>query len=820
MGYDAGKPPAVELDPLHEEWLRKESAISVEVIKKSGVYTITDAKDASKLLGRGAKYWPAHLPVLIFPYRLPFLTDPVRFRGKPTKAFETPKSDGSVSLAKYVEAKGSPVHIYFGPSLLNGRARTDVEVPLLVTEGERKCLSAESHGFSCIAVSGVSQWHQRGQESLHSDFSHVMLDGREVFLVFDADALTNKDVRREELALGRKLLAAGAKVYVVRLPAEAPKLDDFLACREVTEFAALIEDARQHGKVVDQTQPQGVPAPATEMTDLANAERFAKQHGDELRFCEQTQTWYVWTGLRWEIDSTGAVVRRAMKTVRKIYEEADSLKAEDARNAMRVHARKSEAQARINAIVKLAGALKRIAVKLDAFDADPWLLNVENGTVDLRTGELRDHDRGDLITKVAPVHYDIDAKHDKWARFLDGISNGNAEIVDFLARAVGYSLTGDTREDKYFVLYGPAKRGKSTFVGIVEAVLGDYARTADPSTFMASPMSVGGDKPRPDLVRLMGARIVVSKEIEIGAKMNEALVKTITGGDVIAVRDLHSRHLEMRPTYKLWFVVNDCPVVRGDDTGMWRRILRVPFDKKVENPEEGFREAMIQEPELRSAVLAWAVSGVRMWREGGLNVPKAIADSTAEYRAEMDHTSEFFSRKCLFDSEARVSRKALRKAYTEWCEEHGYSPLGARRFASNLRDHVRDNNFNPADADTTVREEHRVLDGWKFVRLLTDSELASCERWGGRYVVHSGHQQDEERREKGDVGRSEVFSAYDKNPSQASINAPNHINSPYIPTEKEKGKESKELVRSDNVGSSEKDPTISQAEKGWRKWEP
>ena len=750
--------------------LTKGSAISPDVVTRARLYSEPDARAATKLLGRAPKYWEGHLPVLVYPYHLPFSRDPVRFRGKPAKPFESAREDGSVSLQKYVEAKGSPVHLYFGPSLLEGRALKDAAIPLWITEGEKKCLSAESHGLACLAVSGVNQWHEKGQKTLHPDFAHVALEGRHVMLAFDRDALSNRLVRDQEIALGRMLIAAGARVFVVRFPEDAPKLDDFLARHELTELAALVEDAKKRGEIAKEIRSSGAPPPATELTDLANAERFARLHGEELRYCEQTSCWYAWTGKRWERDQTQMVVRRAMATVRSIYAEADAISDEDARNAIRAHARRSESQGRIVAIIKLAGALRSLSISFEKFDADPWLLNCENGTVDLRTGQLLEHQRSRFITKLAPVHFDPAATHERWDNFLEHVTDGDSAVSDFLARAVGYSLTGDTREDKFFFIFGPPGRGKSTFVGAVEAALGDYARASDVSTFLASPhQSGGGDRPRPDLVRLAGARICICREIDHGAKLAEGLVKTITGGDVITVRDLHSRPLELRPTFKLWLVANDPPTIRSDDAGMWRRVVRVPFTRVVENPEQGFREALMGEPELRTAVLAWAVRGVGAWLEGGLQIPDAVRDSTADYRAEMDPVGEFFERHCVFEEETRCARKELRKAYEEWCKDEGQQPLGARRFSAALRDKVRDLGFDERALEVNIKVDHKWADGWRHVRLVTDLErsMERAERaWGRRPKVHG----EAGLGTWGPVGTSKVSSTYARPLKQASPN--------------------------------------------------
>lgn len=739
MSDDVKEGDALGLAPAHIEELCKGSAISLDVLRRAGVYAIGDAKAAAKLLGRRAQDWEERVPAWIAPYRLPFHDDPVRFRGKPAKPFETPKEDGSVSLAKYVEPKGSPVHLYFGPSLLEGRALKDTSIPLWITEGEKKCLSAESAGLSCIAVSGVNQWHRKGETSLHPDFAHVALSGREVFLCFDRDALQNHLVLKEEKALGRALLAAGAKVYVVRLPEDAPKLDDFFVRHEREEVVGLMQHARERGAVAAVVQAVGAPAFATEMSDLGNAQRFARDHGGTIRYCEQTGQWFLWTGTHWAADISGAVYRRAFRTVEGIYGEADALANDDARRVMRKHAQASQNAGRINAMIALARSFKTIAITHDAFDASPWLLNVMNGTIDLRTGELGPHVPENLITRLAPVHFEADAKHERWDAFMDGISDGDAEVSEFLQRAVGYSLTGDVREDKLFFLYGPPGRGKSTFVGAIEAALGDFAKTADISTFLANP-NAGGDKARPDIVRLAGARIVVCKEISAGAKIDEGLVKTVTGGDVVTVRALHKAPFEMRPSFKLWLVANDPPMVRGDDDGMWRRIVRVPFLREVSSPDKGLREALLTDPELRSAIFAWAVAGVRKWLEAGLAQPQAIAESTAAYRAEMDPAGEFLEQLCVVEGEAKVTRKALREAYESWCREEGHSPVGARRFAAAVHKRLAAHGNRKSEETYTVRDvDGKPARAWRFLRLKTDLERVSESAWGARHEVAGTH---------------------------------------------------------------------------------
>lgn len=235
----------------------KASAISPAVAVAQKLYSVSDAKAASKLFGRTPKQWEGHLPVLVFPYWLPLQRDPVLVRGKPAKAFEVPQKDRSVKLAKYVQAKDSGAHIMLGPSLVQGAAAQDVSIPLVITEGEKKMLAAESAGFSAIALPGVNQWHLKGEKRLHFYFVHLALVARVVFLCFDADSLQNKDVRKQELEFGRALEAAGARVFIVRFPAHASKLDDFLATHEITELHQLFEDAKKRGALPPDTSSAG-----------------------------------------------------------------------------------------------------------------------------------------------------------------------------------------------------------------------------------------------------------------------------------------------------------------------------------------------------------------------------------------------------------------------------------------------------------------------------------------------------------------------------------------------------------------------------------
>ena len=268
------------------------------------------------------------------------------------------------------------------------------------------------------------------------------------------------------------------------------------------------------------------------------------------------------------------MLRLAKDTVTSIYSEAAEAPDEKTRTELATWALRSEAVERIKAMLSLAESEPDIPVEPKCLDADPMLLNCDNGTVDLHTGKLREHRRQDLITKLALVIYDLDARSDLWDEFLSEATGGDDALVIFLQRAAGYSLTGDTSEEVLFFIHGPQAAGKSTFVEAIKTVLGGYATTADFEAFL-SRREVGG--PRNDIARLAGSRFVASIEVDEGKKLAEGLVKMLTGGDTVTARKLYQEAFEFRPTFKLWLAANHTPRVREDDEAMWRRILTVPF---------------------------------------------------------------------------------------------------------------------------------------------------------------------------------------------------------------------------------------------------
>ena len=419
-------------------------------------------------------------------------------------------------------------------------------------------------------------------------------------------------------------------------------------------------------------------------SDYGNALRLIKLHGEDIHYCERLGGWFIWAGTRWVLDTEGQIERFAKDVPASLY--ADAAQADgDERKAIAKRALRAESASAKKGLLDMAWSEPGIPVPPEAFDADPWLFNCLNGTVDLRTGLLHEHDREDLVTKVAPVFYDPNAVLPLWDNFLATTTKDNLELIRFLQLCVGYSLTGSTCEEKLFFVHGPAATGKSTFMEAIKAVMGEYARTASFDSFLRQDRT---GAPRDDIAGLAGARLVASIEVEKGKKLADGLVKQITGGDTVTARFLYHKEFEYRPAFKLWLVANDAPQATDSDTGLWRRILRVPFEHEIPEADRDPQvKATLTNIELAGpAILAWAVRGCLEWQRIGLAIPQVVRKATEAYRDDNDPLREFYTECCIFDPQAQVTRAMIWDNYQQWARENGErNPINAKELADRLR---------------------------------------------------------------------------------------------------------------------------------------
>jgi putative DNA primase/helicase len=419
------------------------------------------------------------------------------------------------------------------------------------------------------------------------------------------------------------------------------------------------------------------------LTEVDAGMALARRFSDIIRYCAKARDggWYVWDGTRWMHDADSA-------TVFNLAEDCTIMIAGSAEDQTDLAERKRLLDFAISLrrvrvlknMVEVASKHPKIAIaEPDEFDADAWLFNAANGTINLKNGTRRQPDRDDLITKISEVPYQYDAQCPRWERFLTEIFGGDAETISFVQRAVGYSLTGSNSEQCIFVLHGSGANGKSTFMGILEKLLGDYGQAAEPATFLER--EVGG--PRNDLAALRGARFVSAIETSQRSNMAEALIKALTGGDKISARFLFKEGFQFEPKFKIWLATNHKPIIRGTDLGIWRRIRLIPFDQRFEGDRDDRALRSKLEAEL-PGILAWAVEGCLNWQERGLGSSESVAKATASYRTEMDTLAAYLDERCHQAQGARVGASELYRDYRAWAESNGEKPMSQKWFGLRL----------------------------------------------------------------------------------------------------------------------------------------
>jgi putative DNA primase/helicase len=379
------------------------------------------------------------------------------------------------------------------------------------------------------------------------------------------------------------------------------------------------------------------------------------------------------------IDDAGQVELLAKDTVKNIYAEAARETSESRRKELAKWALSSESRQRLSAMVALAQSEPGIPIKHDEPNRNRWLINCLNGTLDLRTGELKPHDRADLITKIAPVEYRMGAPCPNWLSFLNMIFEGNQDLIAFVQRAVGYSLTGITDERCMFILWGKGKNGKSTFLETIGRMMGDYAEKTTAETLLTTRQT---NIPN-DIARLQGARFVRASESEHGRYLAEARIKEMTGQDMIAARFLFSEWFSFIPEFKIWLGTNHKPVIRGTDEAIWDRIKLIPFTVRIDNPKPR-REIDAMFSEELAGIFSWAVEGCMEWQDHGLGVAEEVRKATAEYRYEMDNIGRFIEECCEVGEYFRTPSSELYEAYKAWAEDVGVEVLSSQSFGRRL----------------------------------------------------------------------------------------------------------------------------------------
>lgn len=420
------------------------------------------------------------------------------------------------------------------------------------------------------------------------------------------------------------------------------------------------------------------------LTDAGNAELLAHLHGARLRYDHRRQRWLHFGGHHWRPDLDGQTLRLAKNTTRERLRLAADIDGKDQREKAAKFAIASENRQRLEAMLALAQAEPPVADLGDGWDADPMLLGVANGVVDLRTGVLRDGRPDDRITLTSPVAYDPHAVAERWEQFLAEIFDGSQAIIHFVQRASGYSLTGNTSEHALFLNYGTGSNGKSVYLNMIRRVAGGYGHNLP---FTALELATRTQIPA-DIAQLPSRRLVTSSETTDGARLNEARIKMLTGGDPVTAAEKFKAPFTFLPVCKLWLAVNHLPDVKDDSDGFWRRMRVIPFRKQFKGDEI---DPMLEKKLAAEmpGILAWMVRGAMAWARDGLTTPQGVVMATDAYRTESDPLNEFLADCCVLHQDAEVGAGPLFKRYGTWADDQGLrgrERLGSRTFGSRVKE--------------------------------------------------------------------------------------------------------------------------------------
>lgn len=410
-------------------------------------------------------------------------------------------------------------------------------------------------------------------------------------------------------------------------------------------------------------------------TDIANAHRLADAHGSDIRFTE-ARGWLVWDGQRWGTDESGIRVQGLAKaTAANILTEGNG---DDDQPTLR-HARRSQSRGGIEAMIYLVRSEPGIFAPMSGFDSNPWLLNVANGTLDLKAGLLRPHRREDHLTKLVPIDFDETADCPRWVEFLDRVTGQNEELRAYLQRLAGYLLTGVTTEQSFHFLYGEGANGKSVFCEIIALLLGEYAMIAQPQMIMARRHSGVPN----DIARLKGMRTVLMNETSQESRFDEARLKDLTGTDSLTGRFLNREFFDFAPTHKLLLRGNHKPTIVGTDNGIWRRLHLVPFTVSIPEPEQD-RHLLEKLRRELPGILRWALVGCLEWQRLGLAPPPMITQAVDDYRQESDTLGRFIEEHCQPSPDAQTKTSAFFGQYRDYCQQLGERSLSQRDVAGEM----------------------------------------------------------------------------------------------------------------------------------------
>lgn len=534
-------------------------------------------------------------------------------------------------------------------------------------EGEKDVHALEKFGLVATTSGSASSWKPRFTQGLEGL-------GRAV-IIPDND----KPGRKYAEQIAESLQDVAGELKVLNLPGleEREDVSDWIDYGGTkTELKRLVEETPLW-------QPGAVEADHEfQHTDAGNAKRLIAANRDVMGYCRPWKTWIAWDGKRWITDAEPYIYALADKLIKEMCAQASNLSDSGKRKELMKHAVTVQSKQRIEAMVALAKMSLDIAVDPKDFDNKPWLLNVSNGTLDLRTGRLREFRKEDKLTKMISVEYDPKAKCPKWMKFLDDVTGGDPELTKYLQKISGYVLTGKVSEHQLFFCYGIGRNGKSTFLNVLQGVLEDYAYKTSADFLLKKP----GGTHTTELTEARGRRLIVTIEIEEKKDISPSLLKELTGGDKLTARRMHQNNSSWNPTAKVILAANHKPEVTDTTLGFWSRINVIPFEtvfrgkKKIKD----FHEIMLAEE--KPGILNWMIEGCLLWQKEDLNPPEKVRVASNLYQEETDTLEKFIKERCLVGKTLSAPKPVLYNQYVLWCRWNEMNSLPKKTFNTKMRE--------------------------------------------------------------------------------------------------------------------------------------
>lgn len=555
---------------------------------------------------------------------------------------------------------------------------------IFIVEGEKDADTMGKLGFYALSpengAGGQSKWLDTYNADVAGKTVLIIPDNDSVGQAF-ADAISNsiKDITKAVRVLDLKTVWADIKEHQ-----DITDMVDCLGADEAIKRIRILAQTKARRKslasILKELKPESKDRYRT--TDIGNSNLFSDIYKDIARYCADRGRWYIYDGKRWKPDSLDGT--QAMQLCKKL---AD---------ALLIYASSTEDADYVKAVAKWQNRNTRKTVLLDAqdcypvkvsdFDKDIYLFNCQNGTIDLKTMEFRPHRPQDLLSKISGVNYNPDSRCVRWNRFIDEIMQNDKDRARFLQKALGYSLTGDTKEECFFILYGATSRnGKGTLMETFKKAMGDYGKATSPETIAQKDRS-DSSKPSEDVARLAGARFVNISEPDKSLVLSSALIKTLTGNDTIQARFLHEHIFEYQPQFKIFVNTNHLPRVTDITVFSSDRIKVIPFERHFEECERDTSlKRLFSDKDNMSAVLNWCLDGFKAYQAEGLSVPASVKKATTEYMVDSDDITRFMNDELIVDYPSEVRTSDVYERYKEWCERNGFHQKSMKTFSQDLK---------------------------------------------------------------------------------------------------------------------------------------